>query len=128
MGESSKSSFDQTSDQTLRSPPFIAKKRTRSGHNLSDRMRERMASVLLFIRDPNVPPTNNLSEQDIRPLKLKQKISGGFQTVQESQDFVILRSIFETARKQGWGILSTLQADLNELIQKLRNNGTEPEI
>ena len=92
----------------------------RSGHNLSDRIREHIASVLLFLRDPNMTPTDNLADQDIRPLKLKQKVSGGFRTVQGSQDFAILRSVIETARKQGWEMISTLQANPNELIQKLQ--------
>ena len=100
----------------------------RKGHNLANRMREHRAEVLLFTRDPNVPATNNLAERDIRPLKLKQKISGGFRSAQGSQDFAILRSIIETARKQKWNMLDTLKADPNELIQKLRKNGIKPEI
>ena len=83
--------------------------------------------MLLFIHGPEVAPTNNLAEQDIRPLKLKQ-ISSGFRTVQGSQDCAILRSAVETARKQGWKMLSTLQANPNEFIQNLRNNGIKPEI
>ena len=84
---------------------------------------------MLFLRDPNVPPTNNLAERDIRPLKLKQKVSGGFRTAQGSENFAILRSEIETARKQGWEMISTLQANPDELIQKLRkNNGIKPEI
>ena len=60
-------------------------------------MCEFIAYVLLFIRDQNVPTINNLAEQDIRPLKLKQKVSGGFQIDQGGQDFAILRSVIKTS-------------------------------
>ena len=86
-----------------------------------------MLGVLLFIHDPEVAPTKNLAERDIRPLKLKQKMSGCFRTRKGSQDFAILRSIIETARKQSWGMLSALQTKPNELIQKLSCKGPLPD-
>ncbi len=38
--------------------------------------------------------------------KLRQKISGGFRSMQG--DFVNLRSVIATARKQRWNVLETL--------------------
>ena len=62
----------------------------KAGHNLANRLRDYKLGVLLFIHDPEVAPTNNLAEQDFRPLKLKQKISGVFRTREGNQDFANL--------------------------------------
>jgi len=51
------------------------------GHNLLLRLHDRKADVLRFTADLDVPFTNNQAEQDIRMMKLRMKISGGFRTV-----------------------------------------------
>jgi transposase len=57
-----------------------------------------------------VPFTNNLAEQDIRMMKVKMKISGGFRTNDGADIFATLRSVISTARKQGWNMLQTMMA------------------
>lgn len=53
--------------------------------------------------------------------KLRQKISGGFRSMQGAWDFVNLRSVIATARKQRWNVLETLaQPDPMKLIPQLR--------
>jgi transposase len=49
--------------------------------NLRDRWEDYDLFVLAFLIDPAVPFTNNRGEQDIRMIKVKQKISGGFRTL-----------------------------------------------
>ncbi len=92
----------------------------RVGHNLLLRLSTRKPDVLRFLSDPTVPFTNNLAERDARMMKLRQKISGGFRSVQGAEDFGIIRSVLATARKQGWNILRTLIANPNGLIAELR--------
>ncbi len=53
-------------------------------------------------------------------MKIRQKISGGFRCDGGAQDFAVVRSVLSTARKQGWDILQTLNADPERLIADLR--------
>ena len=86
-------------------------KRTKA-HNLLDRLRTHQASVLAFLRDPSIPFTNNQAEQDIRMLKVQQKISGCFRTLEAARTFARIRAYVSTARKHGLNILAALQDTL----------------
>ena len=52
-----------------------------------------------FLEHVEVPYENNASEREIRPLKVKQKVSGMFKTDEGSDAFCLLQSIVKTARK-----------------------------
>ena len=92
----------------------------RVGHNLLLRLSTHKQDVLRFLTDPQVPFTNNLAERDVRMMKLRQKISGGFRSEDGAKDFAVIRSVLSTARKQGWNILATLIADPSTLVSQLR--------
>ena len=76
--------------------------------------------MLRFLSDPTVPFTNNLAERDGRMMKLRQKISGGFRSMEGAEDFSVIRSPISTARKQGWDILQALASQPGQLIAELR--------
>ena len=101
-------------------PAKRGRKKRRTGHNLLLRLDQRQADVLRFLRDPDVPFTNNQAERDGRMMKLRQKISGGFRTTAGAEDFAVIRSVLSTARKQGWDILQTLMQDSQELVRAIR--------
>jgi transposase len=92
----------------------------RTGHNLLLRLAKRKEDTLRFLRDPTVPFTNNQAERDGRMMKLRQKISGGFRSLQGAMDFALIRSFVSTARKQGWNIIDALSRDPSILAKSLR--------
>ena len=90
-------------------PALEAKgRKKRPGHNLLIRLRDFKACVLRFAYDRDVPFTNNQAEQDIRMMKVKQKISGGFRTIEGAQIFATIRGFISTTRKQNGDILNAL--------------------
>jgi len=84
-------------------------KRTKA-QNLLLRLDERQEEVLRFAHDFRVPFDNNLSERDLRMIKLQQKISGCWRTRQGAERFLAIRSYLSTARKQGQRPLDALTA------------------
>ncbi|WP_419906892.1 IS66 family transposase [Hoeflea sp.] len=91
----------------------------RAGHNLARRMRTHKAAVLLFFNDLNVPFTNNEAERDLRMTKVRQKVSGSFRTETGAENYCILRTVVETARKQSWDVLRALSKSPVQLIRDL---------
>jgi transposase len=96
------------------------RQRRRTGHNLLLRLHGRKDDALRFLTDPLVPFTNNQAGQDLRMMKVKQKISGCFRTAAGAQDFATLRTVLSTAGKQGWNILQTLRLSPDAIIAKLK--------
>jgi len=91
----------------------------RPGHNLLIRLTCFKADTLRFIADFAVPFTNNQAERDIRMMKVKMKISGGFRTQAGAEIFATIRATLSTGRKQGWNMLDTLAAQPSGLIRAL---------
>jgi transposase len=111
--------FHEQQPALERRPGARGKLAKRPGHNLLVRLRDFKTEVLRFLFDFAVPFTNNQAEQDIRMMKVKMKISGGFRTQTGAEIFATLRSVLSTARKQGWNLLKTLSATPASLILAL---------
>ena len=82
----------------------------RHGHNLLLRLKHHREEVLRFLHNPQVPFTNNAAERDLRMVKCKQKVSGGFRTSAGAEYFARIRGFISTARKQEWDILESILA------------------
>ena len=64
--------------------------------------------LFVFLYRTDVPPDNNASERAVRPIKVKMKISGQFKSLQ--QEFAILRSIVDTAIKNGQPVFEAIKS------------------
>ena len=103
----------------VRAPGARGRPPRRTGHNLLLRLRDRKADVLRFTEDFEVPFTNNQAEQDIRMMKVRMKISGGFRTMAGAEIFATMRSVISTARKHGINILRALTMPTGDLVALL---------
>ncbi len=74
-----------------------------------------------FLTDGTVPFTNNQAEQDLRMMKLRMKISGGFRSEQGAKDFATLRSVLSTARKQGLNRIEALLQGPDTLLAEVES-------
>jgi transposase len=81
--------------------------------NLLDRFIGNKEQILRFLTDLGVPFENNQAERDIRMMKLQQKISGTFRTIQGAQTFCRIRAYISTIKKNSFNVIDAILAALN---------------
>jgi len=79
------------------------------GRNLHDRFHKYEEAVLAFAFEAKVPFTNNQAERDLRPAKVKQKVSGGFRTTLGVEVYARMQATTSTFRKQGLKVFASLR-------------------
>ena len=99
----------------LNTKPKRGRQKRTKAQNFLRRIEDYESSVLAFLHDLRVPFTNNLAEQDIRMIKVRQKISGCFRTIEGAHYFARIRSFISTSRKNDFDILNSLT---NALIEQ----------
>jgi transposase len=82
-------------------------KRTK-GRNLVERLIREKDAALAFAFNKGVPFTNNLAERDIRPAKVKQKISNSFRTFKGAEIYARIEGFISTARKNNRCVFTEL--------------------
>ena len=82
--------------------------------NLLDLLENNEKWMLAFFHDFQIPFTNNLAEQDIRMIKVNQKISDSFRTFEGAELFATIRSYISTVHKQYRPIFQDLKSTISK--------------
>ncbi len=77
-------------------------------YGLQTRFLVHRAGLWTFLHDPAVPPTNNSSEQALRPLVVHRKVTNGFRAAAAAERYAAFRTVAETARRRGQSVFGAL--------------------
>lgn len=86
---------------------------TKAGQKLQRIIKRFRQNLFVFLTDRAVSPTNNGSEQALRPCVIFRKITNGFRSRWGADLYADVRSVLETARRRGVGILHALRLTLD---------------
>jgi transposase len=98
--------IEQRLDRLLESPLRGSHKKIKT---FQKELRKNRLYLTTCLYHPKVPADNNEAERGIRNVKVKQKVSTGFRTMKGAQAYAVIRSIVDTAIKQGVHPLLAIQ-------------------
>lgn len=87
------------------------------GRNLLDRLIHHQDAVLAFAFELGVPFTNNQAERDLRPVKVKQRVSGCFRSESGAGVYARISGFVSTMRKNGRNVVDELANVLSGSFQ-----------
>src|SRR5476651_2417203 len=85
----------------------------RQGQKLLRVIKRYRQNLFVFVTNRAVPPTNNGSEQALRPCVIFRKITNCFRSQWGAQLYADVRSVLETARRRGVAILQAIRLTLD---------------
>ncbi len=87
------------------------------GRNLLDRLILHQEAVLGFAFEPGVPFSNIQAERDLRPVKVKQRVSGCFRSESGAAVYARIAGFVSTMRKNDWNVVDELASVLGGSFQ-----------
>lgn len=85
---------------------------------------EHREAMWRFVSDPDVEPTNNHAERELRDLVIWRKVSGGSQSERGNEFVANMKSVIHTCRKQRRHVMTYLSAAIRAAL----GNGRTPSL
>jgi transposase len=85
----------------------------KQGEKLRRMIKKYRRHFFVFLENRAVPPTNNGSEQAIRPCVIFRKVTNCFRSEWAAKLYADIRSVLETARRRAIGALQAIRLTLN---------------
>ena len=82
------------------------------------------ALMFIFLANRAIPPTNNGSEQALRPCVVYRKVTNCFRSEWAARLYADIRSVIETARRRAIGVLDAIRSTLKGV--PLAENRADP--
>jgi transposase len=83
---------------------------TANARRLQARYQAHRDRLFVFLDRPDVPPTNNASEQDLRPSVIHRKVTGSYRSQLGADISAMFTSLLTTARKRGDNLFQSLRS------------------
>ena len=99
--------LDAKLDALLRITPTHA-----AGKKLQTAIKGCRRHMLVFLANRAIPPTNNGSEQALRPCVIYRKVTNCFRSEWAAHLYADIRSVIETARRRAIGVLDAIRSTL----------------
>jgi transposase len=90
-------------DQLLEEPVL-----SNAARKLQNRYETHRDKLLTFLHDPEVPPTNNESEQALRGSVIHRKVTNGFRSEWGAKAYAALQTVIATAKHKGEEVFQAL--------------------
>jgi transposase len=85
---------------------------TNAGQKLLRIIKRFRQHLFVFVTNRDIPPTNNGSERALRPCVVFRKVTNCFRSEWGARLYADARSVIETARRRGIGILQAIRLTL----------------
>ena len=86
---------------------------TEPGQKLQRIIKRFRQNLFVFITNRHIPPTNNGSEQALRPCVVFRKVTNCFRSRWGAHLYANVRSVIETARRRGVGVINAIRLTLS---------------
>lgn len=96
------------------------------GIRLKERYLDLKENLFLFLEDATIPPTNNSSEQDLRPSKTFLKVTNCFRSDWGKHLYEGVRSVINTGRRHGLNAYQAIKRALSS-VSSFFDPGPAPE-